>query len=104
MKNQASHPRAIVRLIFYAALIAIILWILVLSQNSYLNTWKLKSKMNDLKKEMLELQAVNDSLRQENHRLKTDPKAAEKVARERFGLTKEGEKSFRFIPDNSEDK
>jgi len=86
---------------FYAALLFVISWILLWGENSFFKTWNMGRKVERLEQEMNELQAINDSLKQENQRLKTDPKAAESVAREKFGLTKEGEKVFRFIPDNA---
>jgi len=54
--------------------------------------------VEQLEKETTILKAQNDSLAQENERLKTDPEAAEKAARENFGLTKPDETVFRFVP------
>ena len=56
--------------------------------------------MNTMKKAVSELNAKNDSLRTENEKLQTSLDAAEKAARERFGLVKPGEKVFRFVPAN----
>jgi len=74
------------------------IWILILGGNSFFNTWKLQRQVGKLKAETMHLKAVNDSLSQENQRLKTDPEAAEKAAREKFGLTKPGETVIRFVP------
>lgn len=98
MRPQAGRPNAIVRLLFYAALVFLISWILFWGENSFLRTWNMGRKVAALEKEMIELKAVNDSLAQENRRLRSDPRAAEKVAREKFGFTREGEKVFRFVP------
>lgn len=71
--------------------------------NSFYNTWKLQRQVRLLKTETMHLKAVNDSLAQENERLKTDPEAAEKAAREKFGLTKPGETVIRFVPAKEEE-
>jgi cell division protein FtsB len=73
-----------------------------LGGNSFFNTWKLQRQVEKLEKETSYLKAVNDSLAQENERLKTDPEAAEKAAREKFGLTKQDETVFRFVPAKEE--
>jgi len=83
---------------FWVLLAVMAIWILILGGNSFFNTWKLQRQVSKLKAETLHLKAVNDSLSQENQRLKTDPDAAEKAAREKFGLTKPGETVIRFVP------
>ncbi len=103
MKSRAKELNPTLRFIFWAIFVLILLWILVLSGNSFFNTWKLQRKVAQLEKETLALKAVNDSLAAENQRLKTDPETAEKAAREKFGLTKPDETVFRFVPAKEED-
>ncbi|PKN72438.1 MAG: hypothetical protein CVU50_07665 [Candidatus Cloacimonetes bacterium HGW-Cloacimonetes-3] len=91
-----------VRIMFWAGVSILTLWILLLGGNSFFNTWKLQRQVEKLEKETSYLKAVNDSLAQENERLKTDPEAAEKAAREKFGLTKQDETVFRFVPAKEE--
>ncbi|MDZ4181719.1 MAG: septum formation initiator family protein [Candidatus Cloacimonadaceae bacterium] len=98
MRPQQQKPARIYRLIYYAALVFLLSWILLWGQNSFLRTWNNGRKLRVLEKEVIALKAVNDSLSAENTRLKTSIDAAEKVAREKFGLIKEGEKVFRFLP------
>ncbi|NLK50735.1 MAG: septum formation initiator family protein [Candidatus Cloacimonetes bacterium] len=104
MKSRAERPKAIVRLLFYAAMLFLLSWILLWGDNSFLNTWNIGRRVEALEKEMKELKAQNEELKQENERLKTDPMAAEKVAREKFGFTKEGEKVFRFVTPEAQEK
>ena len=96
-QRREKYPR-IANYLFLAIIFVILLWITIFGQNSYLNTLKLEHKVRKLERETLRLQAINDSLAKENARLKTDPEAAEKAARELFGLTKPDEKVFRFVP------
>lgn len=104
MRPQQQKPARIYRLIYYAALVFLLSWILLWGQNSFLRTWNNGRKLRVLEKEVSALKAVNDSLSAENTRLKTSIDAAEKVAREKFGLIKEGEKVFRFLPAPEDDK
>ena len=98
MKPRSGKPNPLLRLVFYAAMLFVVSWILLWGEHSFVRTWNMGHKVQALQKEMQELQTINEELKLENQRLKSDPRAAEKVAREKFGLTKEGEKVFRFIP------
>jgi cell division protein FtsB len=98
MKTKAKATPKYVKYIVNALLVLLLAWILVTGRNSYLNTYRLKRRVDLLQQEAMRLKAANDSLAQENARLKTDPEAAEKAAREQFGLTKPNEKVFRFVP------
>ena len=96
---KASKPKAnkLASFAFWAFIVFVVSWILLWGDYSFLNTWKLKHSLQELNQSVEELKVINDSLREENMRLKTSPEAAEKAARERFGLTKPGEKVFRFV-------
>ena len=98
MKTRTKECPKIARYGFWAVIVFLILWISLFSQNSFLHTAQLRSKVNKLELEVARFKAVNDSLAKDNARLKTDPDAAEKAARELFGLTKPDEKVFRFVP------
>ncbi len=97
-RKKRGNFGALMRIIFWAFIIYMLLWILYFSNYSFYKTHKVKQKMQSLEQELSVIQAQNDSLKEENRRLKTDPKAAEAVARERYGLTKENETNYRFFP------
>jgi len=98
VKSRTKTYPKILRYVFWVLALLLILWILIFGQNSFWHTMQLRNKVNKLEQEAQHLKAVNDSLAKENARLKTDPDAAEKAAREQFGLTKPDEKVFRFVP------
>jgi len=98
MKSKSKKLSPFLRFSFWAIIALLLIWILFLANSSFLKTWKLKNRVEQLEKETTILKAQNDSLAQENERLKTDPEAAEKAARENFGLTKPDETVFRFVP------
>lgn len=103
MSRKSSTTSKPVRTGFWIIIGIIVIWIAIAGGNSFYNTWKLQRQVRLLKTETMHLKALNDSLAQENERLKTDPEAAEKAAREKFGLTKPGETVIRFVPAKEEE-
>lgn len=103
MKTRSATTSPSLRFGFWAIVSLLVLWVLILGTNSFLNTWKLQRRVQKLERETSYLKAMNDSLAQENERLKTDPETAEKAAREKFGLTKPDETVFRFVPAKEDD-
>lgn len=104
MKQQTKDAPRIVRVLFAAVLIFLLSWIVVWGRNSFYHTWIGARRTSKLEKSVQHLQAVNDSLSQEIHRLQTSPEAAEKVAREKYGLIKENETVYRFVSGDSEEE
>lgn len=98
MRSKGKQTPKIIRYIYFLIILFLFLWISVFSRNSARNTIRLRKKVESLEADAANLKAVNDSLAKENLRLKTDPDAAEKAAREQFGLIKPDEKVFRFVP------
>jgi len=104
MKAKRTKPQKTVKIIYWSVLAILIGWILLWSTNSFYRTHRLKRELSQLNAKTERLIAQNDSLRAENEKLMTNLDAAEKAARERFGLIKPGEKVFRFIPAPEVDK
>lgn len=99
MNSHSNKPRAkIPKLIYIGGILFLLSWILFWGQNSFWHTHFIRRDLKRLEMEVEKLKTVNDSLRTENERLKTSLDAAEKAAREQFGLIKPDEKVFRFIP------
>ncbi|MCB5253786.1 MAG: septum formation initiator family protein [Candidatus Cloacimonadaceae bacterium] len=98
MKSKGKQVPKIVWYIYLLCILFLFLWISVLGRNSARNAYLLRKKVENMEADARHLKAVNDSLAQDNMRLKTDPDAAEKAAREQFGLIKPDEKVFRFVP------
>ena len=78
--------------LLYLALFAILVVIsFVLIFPAYTNLQKMKDKKDELQKKLEEKQAECLELRQLFSDLESNPKAVEKVAREKFGLCKRDE-------------
>ena len=93
-----DKPRKLVRWLFWLGAILVLSWIFLWSGFSFYKVWKIDRQVKHLERELSQTQAQNDSLRRENNRLKTDPAAAEEIAREQFGMIKANETIWRFKP------
>ena len=58
--------------------------------------WRQRQELAEAEGNVAQLQAENDSLRQVLWRLENDLDYVEKVAREEYGMVKEGEKVYRL--------
>ncbi len=94
------------RWVLWLAILALASWILFWGGYSFLKVYKLDREVSGLERDLKAVKALNDSLAKENARLKTDPSAAEEVAREEFGLIKPNETVWRFreAPPSAEPK
>jgi len=95
MKKQGKTNK-LQRLLYLAAIVFLLSWILFWGRNSFFNVWKQKQDLREMQAEHERIKAENDSLRRETTRLKTDPDAAEEVAREQHGMIKPDEVIYRF--------
>ena len=89
-------------------LAALLAYVFIFSRHGYSRRRELASENDRLRLELQEMRAENARLREELSRL-DDPEAVEKLAREKLGLVKEGEKVYRFVEkdkkrENAEEK
>jgi cell division protein FtsB len=61
---------------------------------TFYRTWR---QIKDLRKELTESQKTIDSLKVEIDRLRNDTAHIERIAREKYGMTRENEKMYKFI-------
>ena len=62
---------------------------------------RLKRDRGEAEERLARTRREVDSLRAEAKRLEDDPAAIERVARERFGMIRDGETLYRFVPVDS---
>ncbi len=77
-------------------LVAAGLWLLPAWQD-YCKT---RQSVVNIERQLLHHQAENEELRTEIHELKTDPRAIERVARDKFGYCRPREKVYDFRQEN----
>jgi cell division protein DivIC len=66
----------------------------VFSQNGFLASRRQRRELHSLQERIQQIKAENAELDQENHDLKSNPDAVERLAREQYGLAKPGEKIY----------
>jgi cell division protein FtsL len=98
VKTNPLEKKKPIRIIYWALIIFFLLLTLFLGRNSFYQVMMKKMELTKLQKTVNQLKAENDSLRKENHELKTNPEVIEKIAREQLGYQKSGEKVIRFLP------
>lgn len=98
MKKQKPRNKRVHRLLYWLVILFLLSWILLWGRNSFYQVWKQKQALQELQTKSDRLRLDNDSLRGETSRLKTDPDAAEEVAREQHGMIKPDEVIYRFKP------
>lgn len=59
--------------------------------------WKAQKELKNLRAKIEDLERRNAFLRAEIERLEKDPFAAEKVAREKYGYVREGDRVYRIV-------
>ena len=72
----------------------------VFSQNGYLASRRQQKELQALQQKIQQIKTENEQLDRENHALKSNPAAIERLAREQYGLAKPGEKIY-SVPGNT---
>ncbi len=90
MKKFISNPA---NLIGTGFLIAAFLYLLF-AEKGLMRRIKLEIEIKKLKKEIEVLEKENAELRGKIYNLETNPKEIEKIAREKYGMVREGEEVF----------
>lgn len=93
-----------IRMFYWALIVLFVSLTLFLGRNTILQVGLKKMETAKLQAQVDLLKAKNDSLRKENHELKTNPALIEKIARENLGYQKTDEKVYRFLAPPKEDK
>lgn len=98
MKKQQPKHKALFNFIYIALFLFILSWILFWGSNSFYQKWRLQQSAARKEKLVEALGAQNDSLKQENQRLKTDPEERKRAIRATLGIYAEDETAYIFKP------
>lgn len=78
--------------------------LLFFNEFSLTNLIRTKFENQRLKQEVSKINRENLLIQKENIRLANDPKAIEKIAREKYGMHKTNEKVYRFYSEDEEEE
>jgi cell division protein FtsB len=73
----------------------------VFSNNGLLKRMKLENEKKELEKNISIEQKKSDSLEKKIKEIQTSDQELERIAREKYGMTKEGEKIYRIYTDST---
>jgi cell division protein FtsB len=82
-------------------LLPLVLLAFFLSSEGSRSYWKRKRALKHLEQRLSNLKNSNEELSQQITRLKTDPRALERIARNELGLIKPDEVEYRFVVSRS---
>ncbi len=89
------------KLLIGGSLLLALLVFVLFSEHGVLKRISLESEKVDMIQEIKHEQRIRDSLKQRIHELRYDTTEIERVAREKYGMVKEGEKIY-YIPEDEE--
>ena len=87
-------------LLLKVVLLGCLIWVLLLDSYTVIDLYRSKSRHDHLQERIEVYEAENVKLTETNKKLKTDPEAWEKIAREKLGMQKKDENVYRFIDKN----
>jgi len=83
--------------LYWLFLIAIVLYVLFGTQYNFIHYWQTKTANKQLKTNLTKFAEENKKLKEQIEELRTDPQAIERIARENYGMQKEGERVILFL-------
>lgn len=86
------------RLVLVALGLVFVALLLVGGEDGFYRLWTRRRELRELEGKVATLEAENDSLRQVLWRLENDLEYVEKVAREEYGMSRQGERVYRLHP------
>ncbi len=90
-------------LILRIVILAGLVYIFFLDGSSVYRMIRSRMEVRKVRKQIEQYRAERDSLELLNQELENDPKAIEKIAREKLGMQKEGEEVYRFFLEEEEE-
>ncbi|TAL70015.1 MAG: septum formation initiator family protein [Bacteroidetes bacterium] len=94
IKNFITEKTKNPKLIFTLLVLAIVLGFLLFSNYGLYTRLKLRDEKLELEQRIIDEKKIQDSLKHEINKLKNDNFEIERVAREKYGMIKPGEKVF----------
>ena len=88
-------------LFIYIIIIAVHLFLAVFGSKGMLTRYKLQSEKKQYEKQLFIEQKKTDSLKKEIEEINSSDSRMEKIAREKYGMTKEGEKIYKIEIDST---
>ncbi len=102
-KHIAAAQKNFVRGVLFL-IVAALLIIFIFGDHGLFQLYKLKKERTEIQGHISQLRKDREMLLSEKNRLENDLKYIEKLARERYRMAKPGEKVFKVVPRDRDDK
>ncbi len=86
---------------FLIIVIIIHIFVAIFSSKGLITKWKFQSETKELKNKLAKEKEIGDSLKKEIDELNNSNEKIEKIAREKYGMTKQGERIYKVIIDST---
>ena len=84
------------KIVVSGLIFTVFVWAVHLVLPAYTDYRVARQQLHEVEKKLLRQQRDNEALQEANYKLKTDQKSIERVAREKFGWSRRGEKIYDF--------
>ena len=87
--------------VLFLVFLILVIYFFVFSNNGFLMRVKLESEKKQLEKQLETELKKQDSLKSKIMEIQTSNQELERIAREKYGMTKEGEKIYKILVDST---
>ena len=92
-----EKSRKIKSVLYWGLCVVIVIFVLIGARFNLINYWQTKNDNRRLKQNLERISQHNETLKIQINELKNNPEALERVAREKHGMQKKGERVIHFI-------
>ena len=87
----------------FLGIVLFVVYIFLFGDYGVYRMWKQRKEIAELQRTIEALQLEQEGLKQEIYLLENDPEYIEKIAREKHGMIKEGEKIYKIVRSQKEE-
>ena len=102
VKKEASRKKGKLKVILFLAGLALLGYIYLAGDFGFVRIFSLWKEKKELKLEIKKLEVKIIDLEVERKRLRNDLHYIERIAREKYGMAKEGEKIYKFVEESKD--
>ena len=103
-KKRTASIKKYVGLVLLAGVVLVLVYVFLFGDYGVYRIWKQRQEIAQLERRIEELRLQKEELDRQIHFLKSDPQYIEKIAREEYGLVKEGEILYKMVPSPDKDE
>jgi cell division protein FtsB len=103
VKKEATRKKGKLKTILFLVGLALLAYLYLAGDYGFIRIFSLWKEKKNLQMEIKKIEAKTIDLKVEKNKLTTDLHYIERIARERYGLAKKGEKIYKFVQKEPKD-